>query len=133
MPRQRLPNRRPAVNGVLRHGNREFILSVGFTTQGRAAEVFLDGHKTGSDAELLVDDLCIVLSMLLQFGARPEKILAALQRPGRDGDADRSLIEALLEQVTRIEADGGAIVREIETARAQRTIDAIGELTEGGR
>lgn len=78
--RRRLPPRRPNE-------------SVGYFADGRPAEVFCHGAKVGSGMDLLIDDACVALSMLLQHGADPMALAHSMGRLG--GCAPASIIGAL--------------------------------------
>lgn len=63
-------------------------LSVGYDPKedGRPREVFYSaGFKSGSALEFQIQDACVLISILLQHGHRPEDIaksLALVERPG---------------------------------------------------
>ncbi len=74
MSRERLPGRRPnetidlEINGTL------YAVTVGYYPDGRVAEVFTHGAKVGSTMDAILDDACILLSLLLQYGAEPASL-----------------------------------------------------------
>ncbi len=91
--RSRLPNRRLNETVDLLFEGRHYHLTVGFFSNGRPGEVFCHGAKIGSAMDLLIDDACVALSMLLQHGAEP---IALAHSMGRLGDgAPASIIGAL--------------------------------------
>ncbi len=71
MSRERLPSRRPnetidlEINGTL------YAVTVGYYPDGRVAEVFTHGAKVGSTMDAILDDACILFSLLLQYGVEP--------------------------------------------------------------
>lgn len=66
--RSRLPNRRQAVTQSVQIGNRAYQLRAGLTTSGEIRELWICGHKTGSDLDALSDVLSILISRCLQHG-----------------------------------------------------------------
>ena len=90
MTRARLPNRRPNVTDVMQvddaQGQRlmELAMTVGFDPgSGDAKEVFLScDHQSGSAMVLILDDVGVLLSRLLQHGDTPEAIARGLGRLG---------------------------------------------------
>ena len=97
MIRERLDNRRPNRTISLEYGGETYHVTIGFyfdptTVTLRVAEVFTHGAKVGSEMDGLLDDACIALSLLLQYGAKPKQIAASM---GRDGDKPASIIGAL--------------------------------------
>ena len=110
----RLPTRRQTVSECLVWGapgrEKTFELSVGFAPDGTAREIFLRGHKTGSDFEMLTDDACILASKALQADmGRPlaAEIAASL------GGPETSLIAAALHRAATIEAAAGPGVADL--------------------
>lgn len=63
-----LPNRRRTLSTEIEHRGVGIVMGVGFDAAGTVREVFADGPKTGQDMEGLLDDGCILLSLLLQSG-----------------------------------------------------------------
>jgi hypothetical protein len=70
--RERLTNRRGDVTDCARwpsQGGRRVHVSAGFSNDGRVLEVFLaGGGKAGSESNLLLADIAVILSRLLQHG-----------------------------------------------------------------
>jgi hypothetical protein len=84
--RQKLPDRREAINVTLRHelgnGNRlKFIITMGFDGLGNVREVFCADFKAGSDNQSVIMDACIILSRLLQYGDAPEELFNSMCSP----------------------------------------------------
>ncbi len=91
--RRRLPNRRLNETADLLFEGQHYHVTIGYFANGRPGEVFCHGAKVGSGVDLLIDDACVALSMLLQHGAEP---IALAHSMGRLGDgAPASIIGAL--------------------------------------
>ena len=72
--RKKLPNRRGVVTTTLEYGNSQFTVSVGFHQEtGEIAEVFVDGTK--GELEGIIDDACVAISLLFQFGLNPQEVV----------------------------------------------------------
>ena len=97
--RQRLPNRRLNETVDLRFEGQHYHATVGCFADGRPGEVFCHGAKVGSGMDLLIDDACIVLSLLLQHRVEPQVLVHSMGR--LDGGAPASIIGALVDLVTR--------------------------------
>ncbi len=83
MGRTPLPNRRQNVHERIEWGgkdgpSRTWNLCIGFDRAGQAKEVFIDGEKQGSDYEGLLDDTCILMSILLQRGVSAASLSASI-------------------------------------------------------
>ena len=94
MPRERLPTRRQAETVDLWHGDQRYHLTIGEYPNGRPGEVFIHGAKPGSDADLLYDDIGVLISRLLQYGDAPDALAAGLGRLG-NGQGPSSLVGAI--------------------------------------
>ena len=92
--RQRLPNRRLNETVDLRFEGQRYHVTVGCFSDGRPGEVFCHGAKVGSGIDLLIDDACVALSMLLQHGVESQDLAHSMGRLG-DG-APASIIGALV-------------------------------------
>jgi ribonucleoside-diphosphate reductase alpha chain len=79
--RQRLPDRREAELVDFVHGGRRWTLTIGRFSDGRLAEIFIEGPKD-SPLLALARDAAILASVALQFGAPASVIRHALA--GRD-------------------------------------------------
>ncbi len=102
-PRQRLPNRRENETVDLVFGGQRFHVTVGFARDGRPREVFCHGGKVGSGMDLILDDACVALSLLLQYGIEPRDLGHSMGRLG-DGAA-ASIIGALVDLVSSSERE----------------------------
>lgn len=93
--RQKLPPRRASVNHKIAHAGRSWHVTVGLDERGRPREAFAHGARAGSHMDALVDDACIVLSLLYQHGAEPVRVADRLTR------VDESVIGAVARVVVR--------------------------------
>ncbi len=85
MPRHRLPNRRLNETVRLTFDNASYAVTIGFYPEtGLVGELFTHGAKVGSAMDAILDDACVMMSLLLQFGAEPAALAASM---GRQGDA----------------------------------------------
>ena len=87
-----LPPRRLTVTVGIEWANRAWSISVGFDDALQVREIFADGHKSGTDVEAILDDACILISMLLQSGASIQDLAEKLGREGVDPTAPASSI-----------------------------------------
>lgn len=105
MSRRALPDRRPneTVDLPWQHG--VFTVTLGYDEGGHVREAFLDGHKIGSDAEALLDDACVLLSLALQRGETVAALADALgwEAGTREGP-HASLLGALCARAAEVEA-----------------------------
>ncbi len=101
--RARLPNRRLNETVDLMFEGRRHHVTIGFAPDGRPGEVFCHGAKVGSGMDLLIDDVCVALSLLLQNGAKPRDLAHSMGR--LDGGAPASIIGALADLVYSFERE----------------------------
>lgn len=95
--RTRLPNRRLGITGVMEwHGDREWLVTVGFDRAGIAREVFVGSVKPGGFVGIWAQDSCIVLSKLLQHGIDARELLASMAPRHAFLAGEPSFIAALL-------------------------------------
>jgi hypothetical protein len=78
--RMRLPDRRLAESFNLTVGGLKYVCTIGRFPDGRIGEIFLNNHKSNSQADTNARDSAIVGSIALQFGADIEIIRKALCR-----------------------------------------------------
>ena len=71
MTRQRLPDRRPNETAELEFEGARYAVTIGFFPDGRPGEAFTGNAKVGSGVEAVLDDACILVSLLLQNGVEP--------------------------------------------------------------
>ena len=95
MPRERLPDRRPNQTIDMVYDGTCYAVTVGFHPDtGEPREVFTGGVKVGSTMDGILDDACILLSLLLQHHVKPAALARSMGRLGRGGQA-ASVIGAL--------------------------------------
>jgi hypothetical protein len=83
------------------HECRSYSVTIGFDlASGRIGEVFTHGAKVGSAMDGILDDACIGLSLLLQYGVEPAALAASMGRLG-DGKTPASIIGALTDLLAR--------------------------------
>jgi hypothetical protein len=101
MTRQRLPDRRPSFTTQLAYESNTYSVTLGFDPRNeRIAEVFTHGAKVGSAMDRIIDDVCVALSLLLQYGVEPAALAASMSRLG-DGKSPASIIGALADLIAR--------------------------------
>ena len=104
MTRERLPGRRPNETTDLELGGARYAVTIGFFPDGRPGEVFTHGAKVGSSLDGLLDDACIVVSLLLQNGIAPAQLAASMGRLG-DGRRPASVIGAVADLLAEFTPD----------------------------
>lgn len=100
MSRERLPDRRAHEILDLEHGGFRYAVGIGRFADGRLAEIFLTGAKTGTALDAIARDAAVVASIALQHGADPETLRRALTR-NSDGTASApigALLDLLADQ-----------------------------------
>lgn len=101
MTRQRLPDRRPSFTTQLAYESNTYSVTLGFDVRNdRIAEVFTHGAKIGSAMDRILDDACVALSLLLQYGIEPPSLASSMGRLG-DGKSPASIIGALADLIAR--------------------------------
>jgi hypothetical protein len=94
MNRERLPNRRAAETFEVEVNGLHYTATVSRYADGRIGELFLNNHKSNSQADANARDSAIVFSFAVQHGADPRAIRRALCRDSH-GRASGSLGAAL--------------------------------------
>ena len=95
MPRERLPDRRPNQTIDMFYDGTRYAVTVGFQPDsGEPREIFTHGARVGSNMDGILDDACILLSLLLQHRVEPAALARSMGRLGRGGQA-ASVIGAL--------------------------------------
>lgn len=118
--RTRLPNRRPQLAVNESWAGREWRVGMGFDTAGKVREVFARGVKTGQHLEGLLDDACILMSILLQSGMDAAALAAHLGREGVDPAAGAaSLIGQIARRAAAAEREAGPAMAELAAAAAR--------------
>jgi ribonucleoside-diphosphate reductase alpha chain len=87
MARERLPNRRGHEGLFFSHGGFDYTAGIGRFDDGRLAEIFLTGSKSGTTIDAWAHDAAIVASLALQHGVAPETIRHAIGREHGGGAA----------------------------------------------
>ena len=104
MTRTRLPNRRPNETVELMFNDTRYAVTVGYYPDTTCiGEVFTHGAKVGSNMDAILDDACVALSILIQYGAEPDGLASSMGRQG-DGQAPASIIGALADLLTDMDA-----------------------------
>ena len=80
--RERLEDRRSHWLYRFQSGDQHFTGGIGRFSDGRIAEIFINGAKVGTAAETSAQDAAIVASLALQHGCPIETIRHALARSG---------------------------------------------------
>lgn len=97
--RRKLSNRRASETVEFDHGGLTYIAKASRYGNGELAELFLDGPKIGSAAQIAARDAAILASLALQHGVSTAAMLHALEKL-RDGSpaGPVGMAIALLEQ-----------------------------------
>ncbi len=99
--RERLTDRRPNQTVELTHDNMAFSVTLGYDpATGEPREVFTHGVKVGSTMDGILNDTCILLSILLQYGAKPASFVGSMGRLG-DGVAPASIIGVIADVLAK--------------------------------
>jgi hypothetical protein len=125
--RRALPARRLTITHSVLWRDRTYLIGVGFDREGRAQEAFVDGLKQGTELEALLDDACVLLSVLLQLGYAAKQIAHHLGREGTDpADPETgktapyaSPIGMIAERIAAIEAENATGIREAHTGEPE--------------
>ncbi len=100
--RRRLPNRRRAETFDLEVAGLRYTCTIGRFADGTIGELFLNNHKSNSQADTNARDAAITFSIAIQHGADPEVIRRSLCRDAK-GTASGPLaaaLDAIAEQET---------------------------------
>ena len=81
--RERLPNRRAASTFDIEASGLRYTVTLGFYSDGRIGEIFLENHKQGSQAGIMASDSAVMASIALQHGVPLDVIRKALMRDPR--------------------------------------------------
>ena len=98
MTRERLPGRRPSETADLDFDGARYAVTIGVYPDGRPGEVFTGNAKVGSSMDGLLDDACILVSLLLQNGVEPAALAKTVGRL-EGGTAPASVIGAICDLV----------------------------------
>lgn len=94
MPRQALPPRRHSITLPVWHDNMEYTVSFGIVS-GRIVEVFCSPFKTGAGLKSLINDACILISVLLQHGVTIGSLVETLGQNTQEGQTQGPAASAL--------------------------------------
>lgn len=102
--RTKLPSRRHCITRKVCFSSssgveHEFLLSYGLDAEGTVREVFCaDDYTIGTDINAILSDGCILISLYLQTGGEPERLVRSLGQerpPGQDHGPPSSLLGAI--------------------------------------
>ena len=94
MTRQTLPSRRQSITLSVWHDNMEY--TVGFGIVGRrVVEVFCSPFKTGAGLQSLINDACIIISVLLQHGVTIGSLVDTFGQNTQEGQTQGPAASAL--------------------------------------
>ncbi len=116
--RNRLPDRRPNETVELVFNGTLYAVTAGyFLDTERVGEVFTHGAKVGSAMDAILDDTCVLISLLLQHGVEPRSLASSMGRHG-DGQVPASIVGALADLLADIEVPQAAeeVVRDAHVA-----------------
>ncbi|MDR6953808.1 hypothetical protein J2X65_003171 [Ancylobacter sp. 3268] len=102
MTRERLPDRRSSEAFEIVVAGIRYTVTFGYYDDGRVGEVFIDGTKIGSDAEIFASDAAVSISLALQHGVTPETLRKSIRQNA--AGASLGLVGILLDRIL----EGGA-------------------------
>ena len=94
MTRHRLQNCRPNETTDITWQGQLIAVCIGPDSEGRPAEIFARLKKPGSELDLMLDDIGVLLSLLMQHGVAPEQLAYSV---GRADGEPASVIGALVD------------------------------------
>lgn len=111
--RTRLPSRRPVQTTTLQASNGQlFDASLGFDTQGKVREVFLQAHKTTSELANILADFAVILSIALQYNISISELSKSISRIPTEIDgppvAPASVLGEVLDLIQKVSGDSNA-------------------------
>ena len=119
MSRTRLANRRIGHRERFLWGEQDWLINVGFDRAGKVREIFLDGFKSGSDAERWIQHSCMMVSFNLQSGDDVASLLERIAGGNEDtGYAKASPVELMLRHALKLESEMGEYMRATYAALA---------------
>ena len=87
MARQRRPNRRANETVNVVHDGHAYTATLGFDpATNEVREIFTHGAKVGSAMDGILNDACILLSILLQHGVDPSSFAGSMGKLGHSGE-----------------------------------------------
>ncbi|GAB4071731.1 hypothetical protein KHC28_00310 [Ancylobacter sonchi] len=105
MTREILPARRRSETFDLMVGNIRYTATFGLYDDGRPGELFIDGLKAGSDAQVNARDAAVLMSIALQYGAPVDVLRHAISRT--PNGAPQGPVGMLLDRFAEITAGEG--------------------------
>ena len=85
--RQRLPTRRPNETMEVTHEGATYAITLGSDpATGEVREIFSHGAKIGSAMDAILDDACILLSIMLQHGISASSFAGSMGYHGPDNE-----------------------------------------------
>ena len=106
MARQRLPNRRANETVNVTHDGHAYAVTLGFDpATGEVREIFSHGAKVGSAMDGILDDACILLSIMLQHGISASSFAGSMGYHGLTNEPS-SVIGRLVRLLAEHEKDG---------------------------
>ena len=106
MPRERLPNRRENETVEVVHEGAVYAVTLGFKpATGEVREIFSNGAKVGSAMDGILDDGCILMSILLQNGVSASSFAGSMGHHGLTNEPS-SIIGRLVRLLGEHEKDG---------------------------
>ncbi len=105
--RNRLPNRRPSITCRLawltETGQRHFHVTIGVDiTTGKPVEVFYAaGQRIGSQLQHTIQDACVLISLLLQYGVEPGSIEKSLSSVPVFGEPQPATVIGVIAQAIK--------------------------------
>jgi hypothetical protein len=99
LTRTRLPNRRLAETIEVEHGGARFEMTIGFYPDGQPGEVFTHGAFKGAALDALLADACVLVSHLIQHGAKLHDLARSMGRLSNAGPA--SIIGAVIDTAAK--------------------------------
>ena len=90
--RNKLSDRRRAATQKVLHRNalgaeEEYLVTFGFDGEGTIREVFCADPRVGSDMHALLTDGCILISIYLQTGGEPERLVKSMGENRAEGES----------------------------------------------
>ena len=95
--REDLPHRRDCWRFPIEFNGQHFTVQISLFDDGRPAETFVTGLKSGSDVQHLSRDGAILLSLALQYGAPVDVVRKSLARDEQENPS--SLIGAIADAI----------------------------------
>ncbi len=123
--RERLSNRRLSCNRVMSCGPYEFDFGFGFHRTGAVREVFINNRKVGSELEGMLQDGCVLISLLLQHHVAPAELARSVGRHGTDPDKPEqtvptSILGVVVDAVVQVQAEDGEAIRKLYLAQQKQ-------------